>query len=557
MVAGVVIDSITKRPIPRALVGIERGGHELTTITDDSGQFSFAGVARGDYSISATKVGYLGADRLVGSRRGIRVVSGLDIGNVRLTLTKESVISGTVRDSSGRPAHDVQIVVFRHVISPETGDVDLAEIPGQVSSVTDERGVYRVGNLAAGKYVVAARWDPNGGGTQAQMLSDIELKRIQDYAAARGSPPGGQAARVSHAPDKTVFAFAPIYHPSALAVSDAAIVVVPAAQETVGIDIGLRLAPTAKLEGTVVGPDGNVMPRAGVLLLEIAPSTRGIVLAGSFDSDSEGKFRFPAVRPGSYTLVTARSALQPPAAGDSLQSNSGRGFLEITMDGTDRFVRLPISVGSTVSGRITVEGAQQGKEGLAGLSLTLKDIRKSIPQLHLDPDIRGDGTFSVVGVLPGIYRLGVKTTALQNMWEAKSAILNGRDLLDGILEVRPNEDIADVLITLTDLHSEVAGSIRDADGKPVSDLELVVFATVKEYWLPGSRRTKHVKSDPGGRYIVQDLPPGEYFLVALGEIEPGAWHDPAFLAQLAREKPISITLAAGEKRLLDIQTVGK
>jgi len=42
-----------------------------------------------------------------------------------------------------------------------------------------------------------------------------------------------------------------------------------------------------------------------------------------------------------------------------------------------------------------------------------------------------------------------------------------------------------------------------------------------------------------GALSVKGLPPGEYFLAALADLETGEWNDPALLDQLVRRRPRS------------------
>ena len=47
------------------------------------------------------------------------------------------------------------------------------------------------------------------------------------------------------------------------------------------------------------------------------------------------------------------------------------------------------------------------------------------------------------------------------------------------------------------------------------------------------------------------LPPGDYFGVAITDVEPGAWTDPSFLSQ-ARDRATPFTLAPGETKSVDL-----
>ena len=75
-------------------------------------------------------------------------------------------------------------------------------------------------------------------------------------------------------------------------------------------------------------------------------------------------------------------------------------------------------------------------------------------------------------------------------------------------------------------------------------------------WTVSPRRSSGiVRLGSDGRYRVTGLPPGEYLLAAITDIEPGQLNDISFLEQLARAG-IRITLAEGEKKVQDVKIGG-
>ena len=48
------------------------------------------------------------------------------------------------------------------------------------------------------------------------------------------------------------------------------------------------------------------------------------------------------------------------------------------------------------------------------------------------------------------------------------------------------------------------------------------------------------------------MPAGEYRLIAVEDVEPGQWFDPAFLKELVGAS-LAVSLAPGEKRTQDIR----
>ncbi len=53
-------------------------------------------------------------------------------------------------------------------------------------------------------------------------------------------------------------------------------------------------------------------------------------------------------------------------------------------------------------------------------------------------------------------------------------------------------------------------------------------------------------------YRLAQLPPGDYFVVAVDEVEQGEWFDPAFLL-LVRDRTTKASVAEGEQRTQDLK----
>src|SRR5262245_44545068 len=102
-------------------------------------------------------------------------------------------------------------------------------------------------------------------------------------------------------------------------------------------------------------------------------------------------------------------------------------------------------------------------------------------------------------------------------------MVNGRDVLDFPLEVRPNEEIGGALLTFGDRTQEVTGTLQDPSGRPTPDFTIIVFASDKQYWLPQSRRIVSARPDTTGRFTVRGLPPGDYRISAVTDVETGEW----------------------------------
>ena len=167
-----------------------------------------------------------------------------------------------------------------------------------------------------------------------------------------------------------------------------------------------------------------------------------------------------------------------------------------------------------------------------------------------------DGAFAYA-ITPGTYRvrgLGNRfwVAAQSPGWTLKSMILNGVDVSDIPFEIKPNDKIEGAIVTMTDKRSEISGQLRHAGGQSAPEFVLIIFSADRRHWVPLTRRTQEVRPGLDGRFVAHSLPPGDYFISAVTDLEPEQWNDPAFLAELAAQRPISISLAEGEKKVQDI-----
>jgi hypothetical protein len=175
------------------------------------------------------------------------------------------------------------------------------------------------------------------------------------------------------------------------------------------------------------------------------------------------------------------------------------------------------------------------------------------------------GRFTFRDVAPGRYRLtatlgaGAAGSGAAGgpavAWAFKSATARGRETLDAALEVRPNENVTDAVLTFSDRTTEVSGTLQDATGRPGSDYFVILYAADKAYWPAPSRRVASSRPGPDGRFTFRNLPPGDYLLAAVLDVEPGEWNDPDFLAQLVTVST-KISFADGEKKTQDIRIAG-
>jgi len=109
-----------------------------------------------------------------------------------------------------------------------------------------------------------------------------------------------------------------------------------------------------------------------------------------------------------------------------------------------------------------------------------------------------------------------------------------------------------VVLTLTDRHSSLSGAFQDATGRATSDVTVLVFSANPAWWSATSRRVRVQRPGTDGKYSFADLPPGDYVLAAVTDMEPDPWRDPAFLRSLV-VGGVRVTIGEGEQKTQDLR----
>jgi hypothetical protein len=56
----------------------------------------------------------------------------------------------------------------------------------------------------------------------------------------------------------------------------------------------------------------------------------------------------------------------------------------------------------------------------------------------------------------------------------------------------------------------------------------------------------------GDRFVVRDLPPGDYLLAVVGDVAPDAWRQPEFLGALTGTS-VRVTIGEGEQKVQNLR----
>ena len=133
--------------------------------------------------------------------------------------------------------------------------------------------------------------------------------------------------------------------------------------------------------------------------------------------------------------------------------------------------------------------------------------------------------------------------------------MNGQDILDVPITIRPNESIRDVNVIVSDRPAQLSGVVHNAAGGGPNEFTVILFAEDRGFWTPQSRRIFAGRPSADGAFAFTGLVPGTYLLSAIDDVEPGEWFDPALLQRLV-PAALKIAIAEGEQKVQDIRLGG-
>ena len=574
------------RLVPSALDG--SGISSLRVMTDGEGRFVFRDLPSGSFVFSVSVSGYVGGG--YGQRRPSGDAQTLELGDgekrsdVILAVWRYGAIRGLVTDEAGEPVVGMPITVLRR--TTVAGHTTLA--PSGQAGQTDDRGQYRVGLLVPGDYVVAAtvtqttaplagaiasQASPGSfplGSSQSIQVGDV-IRTIRPGVVAPGPTAGGREV-----------AYHTTFHPSAQAADDATPVTVGSGDERNGVDLQIRLAPTIRLSGRVMGPEG-LAPGVSVRLVPAGASSQASesgLEAGIATSDASGSFTLLGIGPGRYVLRAIR-APSPGRAGGvqglargavpldaTVPSGRGPGPVDSLL-----WAVMPIEAGDTdvtgltvvlqsgvrLAGRARFEGSQPQPSGDAMKTIsvtvdradarTASGVSLSQPPVTLD----ATGLFTTTGVEAGRYL--IRVLGAPSGWTLTAGVHEGRDISVTPVELS-GSDVTGVDLVFSDRPTELSGSVRNADG-PDGNAVVLLFPTDDQRWVdygPNPRQLKTARVTHAGAYRFSDVPEGNYFVIAIRDDLADNWPAPEFLASL-RPDAARITVRQGEKSTLSLRTM--
>ena len=499
VIAGTVVNALSKTPIPKALVRINpaqaipdaRASAARLAITSDDGRFAFLNVPAGKYQLSAARPNdraqmFLGH----GSQFSTAVVTGPNFDTAHLVFPYHAAgaLDGSVIDENGEPVRNAQIYAFRH----DTIDGRLQYVrAGQ--AVSHGAGLFHFGHLVGGSYLVAVSarpWFANG------------------------------AQRVEKASELDV-AYPFTYYPGTAELSAATPITINEGN-TSKIQIPLRAVPaihlSLNLPATSSDPAkaGPGQPQQFIQITTVGPDNIPITTHGVFPRQdiSEG------IAPGRYRL------LQRGTRNGEYSTNSSK-IVDLT---TDTPLEFDTMGHAAVSGTVSIEGSEKITNPVVVMLAPVSGGPPLRAQAGKDLHFEFSG-----GLAPGRYRVFLPAN---RAFFLKSITAKGANVSGGQVDLQPNATVqlSLVMTPSSDLKLPLQG-VALRSGKPQAGAMVLL--------LPANHATTDLirrdQSDLDGSFNLSEIPPGDYRLLAIDNGHGLAYRDPKVIAPyLAKAQSIKI-----------------
>jgi Carboxypeptidase regulatory-like domain len=444
--------------------------------TDHDGFYRIANVPPGSYEVAPSAPAYVPADS---QRVGKTVVVGEDenVEDINFALVRGGVITGKVTDADGRAVILQQVNLFGANAFTQRQQTSTGQQPVfPVTNVqTDDRGIYRIYGLRAGRYKVAV-------GRSDETFNTGSIQQRGGYKQ--------------------------VFHPDVTDQAKATIIEVTEGSEANDVDITLGAAlQTFSASGRLVDSEkGLPIPNLAFSFQRLA-GQRAEITNLPVTSNSQGEFVAEGLVPGRYQVFLYQDMNRTDLRVDPFT------FEVVDQDVSNIVIKL--SKGASLSGVVVIESEDKtalqkltqmrlraypvgtaGGTGIVGSSSTI---------------VAADGSFRLGG-LPG-GTINVQLSGAAGPFDLKGYTVS-RIERDGVpmprgIEVKDGEQVGGIRVVVAYGNGSIRGVVKMENGSLPAGVQMSV-RLVK----PGQNLfIRPSQVDARGSFLMEGIPPGNYELV--------------------------------------------
>lgn len=454
--------------------------------TDAEGKYRITNVPPGRYQVLPFAPAYVVegmTENMYPPGKSLLLSPGDVVEDVDFRIERGGVITGRVTDAEGNPLVGQQVIITTADANPNTGRrvVGIGPTSDPRSHQTDDRGVYRIYGLPAGRYHVSAGSDTDNGA--------ISYGRRKLYQRT--------------------------FYPGVTEESQAQVVEVSAGGEAENVDIKLgEPVKTYKASGRFVdAATGQPVPNVPFGYGIVDPTTGQHIMnfAGGTATDANGEFVADGLTPGHYAAFVYPLPSPQGAASDLYSDPATFDIVDADVKG----VVVKVKHGSTVTGVVAVEGAGDAAAS-ARLARQVQVFARyveaggpqsalSLPGYISPTPAASDGSFRITGLRPGKVQLAV--SGQQQGLTLSRVEMNGAVVTGGI-DVAEGAQVSGVRVVVTYGNAVIRGQVNYVNGTPPQDARITAIAQ-RVGSDPGTG-ARGVQVDSRGHFVFEGLPAGEY-----------------------------------------------
>lgn len=491
----------------------------VTTKTDGDGRYRLTGIAAGYYLVWPRAMAYTMPSEGLSGRAGktVNLSDGEQVESVDFALAPGGVITGRITDHLSRPVIEQRVSLQRY--TPNGRTIPFLSPTSSLSMFeTDDRGIYRLFGLQAGRYVLSV-----------------------------GDEGVGRTNKV----------YARTYYPGVENEKEAKAIEVTEGGETTDIDIKLPKPETLyEAKGRVVDA-GAGRPLVGAQLayssLSGALNQSGAPRMAEEYTNAQGEFQIQGLPEGKYVAL-----MRTDSGSEYYSDPTPFEIHESDVEGLE----IKAYRCASISGVVVIEGTDDPailkhvNEVRVDVYNLSQQRSQSLPQQRApatyfnSSQMTGpDGTFRLGGLRPGVNGISASGIGANVLLGLARVERDGVDIKEHI-ELTAGEQVSGLKIVMFYGTGVIRGQLVFVNGTLRSDLQLMVWVTPLNAAPGRNVRRSHV--DTLGKFKIESLAPGEYVLNLATFGRPGVpmVRVPALGRKIKvgpGETPVTLTVDLGEK----------